>query len=168
MKITTRQAAEAFGVISIVASLVFVGLQLRLEGRVALAEQYASRAESAKADVRAKMESEDYLAMEAKFWLAGNRPEWWNDQLEDLSEELNLTPTDISLIYLDRRLMFLLYDNLYFQYDQGLLGEGFRTGARNRLKFRLRDPFTRSIFLTQGQGLSGEIRELVAEIDNEQ
>jgi hypothetical protein len=45
--ITWRELAEAIGIVSIVASLVFVGLQLRQSQQVAVAEQYQVRAISA-------------------------------------------------------------------------------------------------------------------------
>ena len=62
MKLTTRQIIESIGLFSIVASLIFVGVQLRLDGRIALAEVYSMRTESRRADLRAILESEIALS----------------------------------------------------------------------------------------------------------
>lgn len=167
MKTNTKQIAEFLGIAAVVASLIFVGMQLRLDGRVAMAEQYATRAESTKADARTKMESEEYLAMEAKRWASGIRPVWWSEELAELAEELEFSGTDVMTIYLDRRLAVLQFDILYFQYGQGLLEEDFWNGARDTLKGLLRDPFSRAIFELQAGRLTPVVRELLAEIENE-
>ena len=61
MRFTNKEIIEAIGILSIIASLIFVGLQLRLEGRLALADAYATRAESRMSTLRALLESETAL-----------------------------------------------------------------------------------------------------------
>lgn len=168
MKTSTKQIAEYLGIAAVAASLIFVGMQLRLDGRVAMADQYATRAESVKADTRIKMESEEYLAMEAKRWASGIRPGWWNEELANLAEELDFSGTDVMMTYLDRRLSLVQFDNLYFQYQQGLLEEGFWNGARRTMKNGMREPFTRAIYELQAARLTPVVRELLAEIESEQ
>ncbi len=167
LKLSLNKWIEIIGTLGIISSLIFVGLQLRLEGRIAISEQYASRAESTKSDIRAMMESSEYIAKEAKLWESGVRPDWWNEDLMQLSDELELSGSDIATIYLERVLWLRHYDNLHFQYEQGFLGEGFWVGARASLKDRLREPFHRAVFQFQGNRLTSIINELVAEIDNE-
>ena len=50
MQSDTRKILEIVGVLSVVASLLFVGMQLLLDRRITTAEQYQNRAESRKSD----------------------------------------------------------------------------------------------------------------------
>ena len=65
--------------IAVVASLVFVGMQLMLDRKVAIAEQYFNRTESVKEDRRMKMVSEAYLQYKEEAWAIGRRPQYWNE-----------------------------------------------------------------------------------------
>lgn len=60
MKTSKKYIVEIAGIFAVVVSLIFVGMQLQLDRKVALADQYFNRAESAKADRRALLESDDY------------------------------------------------------------------------------------------------------------
>ena len=72
-----RNIIEAIGVVSIVSSLIFVGLQLAQDRRVALGDQYASRAQTAMAQLQSNLESDAYLETFSKRWEDGSRPGWW-------------------------------------------------------------------------------------------
>ena len=50
MRTSKKDIVEIVGIFAVVASLIFVGMQLMLDRKVALAEQYFNRAESVKAD----------------------------------------------------------------------------------------------------------------------
>ena len=58
MKLTAKEIVEYAGTIAIVASLLFVGLQLQLDRKMALAEVYAARSESRQATLRSLLESD--------------------------------------------------------------------------------------------------------------
>jgi len=64
--ISLRGLIETVGLASVVASFIFVGLQLRLDQKIAIASQYQARAESALANRRAELESEFYISGLAK------------------------------------------------------------------------------------------------------
>ena len=81
MKTNIKQTIEIIGFAAVVVSLIFVGIQLRLDSRVALADQYAFRSESVKNDLRSRIESEDFLEMEVKRWENGSRPPWWTEEI---------------------------------------------------------------------------------------
>ena len=163
-----RAIAELVGLAAIVASLVFVGMQLELDRQVALGSQYAARAESVKADVRARMESDAFVAMQAKLWAAGTRPTWWNPEVAQLAKELELSGADLKMMESDRFLTLLQADNLYFQFQQGLLEEGYWIGARRYLKQSMeKDPFARAIFPALGQRIHPIVLELISEIESE-
>ena len=61
MKTSKKELAEIVGIFAIVASLIFVGLQLRLEHKVAMADQYFNRAETVKEDYRTRLLSPEYF-----------------------------------------------------------------------------------------------------------
>ena len=64
--ITLRGIVETAGIISVVASLIFVGMQLRQDQDIALANQYHARAETSISNYRSRMESEAYVSAFAK------------------------------------------------------------------------------------------------------
>ena len=70
------------GLMGVIGSLIFVGIQLRLESRVALADQYFNRAESRMATFRSRLESDHWVANQIEGWERGERPNWWNEGLE--------------------------------------------------------------------------------------
>lgn len=74
MKISSRDFAEIFGAVAVTASLLFVGQQLHLDRKVALADQYFNREESAKADRRSLLESDAYFQDIEESWSLGWRP----------------------------------------------------------------------------------------------
>lgn len=168
MNTNFKLAIEMLGVVAVVASLVFVGMQLQLDRQVALGSQYAARAESVKADVRTRMESDAFLAMQARLWASGTRPNWWNAEVAQLAKELELSGADLKTVELDKFLTLLQADNLYFQFQQGLLEEDYWIRARHSLKQRMKeDPFARAIFPVLGQRIHPIVLELISEIESE-
>jgi len=69
MRLDSKQVIDIIGVTAIVASLIFVGLQLMLDRNVSIAAQYAARSESLKADLRTRMESNGYMSSRIR-WLS--------------------------------------------------------------------------------------------------
>lgn len=114
------------------------------------------------------MESDAFLAMQAKLWASGTRPKWWNAEVAQLAKEVDLSGADLKMIELDKLLTLLQADNLYFQFQQGLLEEDYWIGARRNLKRRMtEDPFTRAIFPVLGQRIHPIVLELISEIESE-
>jgi len=132
---------QVVGMAAIVASLIFVGLQLKLSQEIAIAAQYQARSDSLREQFSAYLESEagmrvigkellgDMLASDAvpaeiKRW-AGEQP------VEELA--FRAIGAYVSL---------KSYDNLYFQYQSGFLSEEAWTAARVQLRQGLDDPRT--------------------------
>ncbi|NQV70879.1 MAG: hypothetical protein HQ498_12710 [Pseudohongiella sp.] len=110
MKLTIKESIETIGIVSIVASLIFVGMQLRLDRDVAVAEVYIARTESRRADLRAFLESEASLQELANYRSESSIgssfpiPEAWiNEENPILTEarkirmELNVLAMDLSV-----------------------------------------------------------------------
>ena len=57
-KLSNRELAEIVGVLAVVASLVFVGLQLMLDRKIASGEQYSARAMARQSMLQSYLESD--------------------------------------------------------------------------------------------------------------
>ena len=96
MNLDNKQLIELIGIVGIVGSLIFVGLQLKFDSQVAISEQFNYRAESAKSDLRTALESEAVLEFRAQSWNQGERWPWWSDEYEDIVENRNLSGKNVS------------------------------------------------------------------------
>ena len=146
MKTNYKQLLDVLGSVGIMASLIFVGMQLSFDRKVAISEQYGVRAETSMANARARMESGSYMITQRKFWETGFRPSWWSEELEELSISLKFDGADVMSMYESTRLGVLQLDNAYFQAQQGIGSISLAT-IRTELEQRLKDPFSRVIYL---------------------
>ncbi|MFK7865478.1 MAG: hypothetical protein AB8B95_14780 [Pseudohongiellaceae bacterium] len=153
---------EIIGVMGIVLSLVFVGMQLNFEAEVALSEQYANRAESIKSDLRTRLESEALMSALEIRWEFGERPSWWNEEYERQVTVSDASAKQVWANIYNIQLGLYQADNLYFQYQQGLLDEEFWKISRDNVKESLQDSFVRDVYLDSYL----PIREVVLEILN--
>ena len=137
-----RDAAELIGITAIVASLVFVGLELRQQQEITLAAQYQER-----------------LRTGFDYFLQISQESIWQERMAeelrarfdptDLSEPdrdllQNGTPQDIGDWFIAAEINLLIYDNLYFQYESGFSTEESWLNQRERLRWVLeRNSFAR-------------------------
>jgi hypothetical protein len=171
MSLDKKQLIEITGVAAVVASLLFVGAQLILDRRIARSDQYASRAESMKSDLRAQLESESWMSGADLRWEAGERPGWWPTEFENDSEELGYSGREVWADIITSRLMLLQMDNLYFQYDQGLLPDESWGRMRRTIKGFLSnenryDKYTYPVY-SGPLLIQPLIEEILIEIENE-
>ena len=160
--------------LTVIASLVFVGMQLLLDRRVAIAEQYFNRAESVKEDRRAALASPQYYQAREERWALGRRPSFWNEDWEIAKrvEEGTLSVASLYFLITRNELAIIGYDNIYFQYQQGLMAEEdwqrFREGIKGRLKDDPDPEFLRAIWLSRARpAIKPVIEKIVQEIDAE-
>ena len=165
MKIEYKTAFEFLGIFGIIASLIFVGMQLSLDRNVAQADQYFNRSESRKADLRSMMENEFYLEEYARRWSEGSRPRWWNEENQINFEENGSDARGVRVSILEVHINFIHLDGIYYQYRAGLLDENIWNTALESIRTSLRNPFERNIYLNAGLDLP--LRRLVIEIANE-
>ncbi len=108
--INSRSVAEMIGIGAIVASLIFVGLQLQLSQEIALAAQYQNRTEAVQGLALAQMEA-DHVSPH------------FRDRVSD-----SISTEDINLFHW----LWLSQDNHFFQYQAGFLAEeSWRPQFRN-------------------------------------
>ena len=172
MNAKQKEVVEIVGIFAVVASLIFVGMQLMLDRKVALAEQYFSRAESAKADRRSLLESQDHMQHIEELWALGERPDYWNEGWEVARriDEGTLSVRGVYAEIISERLMIIGYDNVYFQYRQGLLDEELWNKLRSTIKRSMaRDELTRAVYERYARAtIQPIIKEILLEIESEQ
>ena len=134
-----KQFIEVIGVLGVIASLTFVGMQLLLDRQVALADQYFNRTESRLATTRSQLESEDYIDLLVAQWENGRRPTFLSEELELLIPE-GYSPRNIMTQVLDFQLNALAWENLYFQYQQDMIPEDLWSNSRKNLKDQIQEP----------------------------
>jgi hypothetical protein len=106
---------QVVGIFAVVASLVFVGLQMKQSQEIAIADQYQARAEAAQAMYMSVLES-------GQSWESLDIP--WEQK----------SPEERSLQIAVMNWSWTQYDNHYFQYLAGFLDEESWDGLRGRIE----------------------------------
>ena len=171
LKTSKKDIVEIAGIFSVVASLMFVGMQLYLDRKVALADQYFNRAESAKADRRALLESDDYMQYMEELWALGEPPPVWDDDWEIAArvKDGTISVRSAEAAIKAHQLSIIGYDSVYFQYQQGLLDEELWQGLRSTLKGRMaRNDMVGVLYSRFARStIRPEIEEILREIEAE-
>ena len=136
----TREIVEIVGIFSVVASLLFVGLQLILDRRVATGAQFHERMALGHDSFEMQFQNDEWIRTTAKQWEAGNTPGWWNEDVAAYREERNLSMEELVRESIFIQMTYLRMNNNYFQYQQGLIPDetwarlepGIRTIPRSR------------------------------------
>jgi len=136
-----KDVAELVGIVAIVASLLFVGLQLKQNQEIALATQYQARAEATMNLHLASIEAD---------WVAPI-PALRNGVSDELSAR------DINL-YL---WLWIQFDNHYYQYQSGFLDESAWQAQLRNIKELYSSCRARFAYEWRKKGLRSEFVELV-------
>lgn len=118
-KLSFRDTAELIGLAAIVASLIFVGMELQQSQRIAIADQYPLRLQANLSFLQA--------APEATYVATGNRfrrqlPD--SDMPENVRLELSqLDPAELGVRVNLLRQALMIVDNSHYQYQNGFMGE---------------------------------------------
>ena len=122
-----KDIAELVGSATIVASLIFVGLQMKQSHDIALAAQYQARAQATMDLYTA--------AIEAGYdWSSAAKP------------EAEQTPVEIAAAESVRRWGWTAFENHHFQYQAGYLTQESWDGLRNRIRDLYANPAGRATF----------------------
>ena len=118
MKIKLRESFEFLGVIGVIASLIFVGLQLKLSQDMALAGQYQARADNVLDLSLTQLESTGVSSGISSL----------------LPRENELNEEERRALTIQISWLLSVYDNNHFQYENGFLDEESWVGMTNRLR----------------------------------
>ena len=146
-----KDTLELIGIAAIIASLIFVGLQLKQSQDIAIASQYHARAALSVQHFSAEMESGDL-----KFW--GSRDRWKADN--DLSIEDRGRAVLRSAAYL------IMVDNHYYQYQAGFLDESAWQAQRQNVRELFSFCDARFVYEWRKKGLRSEFVELVESLED--
>ena len=136
MSFSRSQLFEIIGLSTVVLSLIFVGYQLALDRKVAIADQYQYIAQAEMDNIRTYLESETFMDMVVHDHENGDMYPFWGDELIPTG---NTTIRDSITRILNTQLRYIAWDNLHFQYQQGLLEEDYWEETERRFGMRLRD-----------------------------
>jgi hypothetical protein len=165
-----KDVAEILGILAIVASLIFVGLQLKQSQDIAIAQQYQDRSATAVEWYVARMQSD--LAIDlATLRLDADNP----DEGSTMGIQMSLGDSDPRLIaqaYLEHRSNMTMFDNLHFQFEHGFMLEDAWRAFRTRLKVLLTNELNAEMYRQQSDQYRGSFQlmcsEILSEIASEQ
>ena len=157
-----KDIAELIGIGAIVASLVFVGLQMKLSHEIAIADQYQNRADAALDFYVARMQSGPALELTAigisESVEAGRVGIAVKRSLEDEGPQI------VAMRHLHYRSNITMFDNYHFQYEQGFLTEDAWVGFRRRLKELLSNDVYAALYKQMETHFRSSFRQECAQI----
>ena len=164
MKPDWKQLFEIFGVLGIIASLLFVGMQMQLDRKIAMAEQYQNRAELRLEGIRNLQANPDFVRDRAYQW-ERSRPEWWTDDVEAGYMQRFESMDAFVRSTMNFEDFVVSFDNNYYQYRNGLLEGGFWRPMLERMRNALLDPIPRAMAstLTVSQETIDLLNQLIRE-----
>ena len=133
-----KSVVEAVGVIAVVSSLIFVGLQIKQTSDIAISQQYNERLAVSTDFWNAQLEH-DIIMDRFGSRIVGNRT-----SIPGLDQSISAGDVGRLWIYYARQLF--IYDNLHLQYELGFLAESSWDAYRPLLGSLLRDPFAQFVY----------------------
>jgi hypothetical protein len=143
---------HVIGIFALVASLIFVGLQMRQAHEIALSDIYQSRAAAVIGMVTANAANDKGLAA----WYAPD-----SASIDALSRAEVLAGDQMALSLL------LAYDNMLFQHESGFISDDGWAAGRADMKRILRLLFIRRSFDSQLERMRPSFKAVFVEVTNE-
>jgi len=166
MKTSTKQTIEIIGIFGVIASLIFVGMQLLLDRRVAMGAQFHARTALYHQAQQSIFENDSYVQEQAAIWENGLTPPWWNSEIEKFQQDRGMSMEGMYQRYTLLRMRMLRFNDNYFQYERGLISEETWQTNRNALKNNMRQFYTRTVALNFNV-FEAAFDELIQEIIHE-
>jgi len=136
---------EVVGLFALVASLVFVGLQMKQAQEIAIAEQYQVRAIYGAEHVGSYIENEHMLEIQAAAFKSAYESGEFGNAFKSDYEAFGPEYVVSGLIMAGKALVTM--DAYYFQYQQGFMEEEAWVAFHYRLKGAFRDEYVRTTYL---------------------
>jgi len=148
---------QVIGIFAVVASLIFVGLQMKQDREIALSSVYQARASTVIEMVTANAANEAGLTA-------------WNAPDAEAIE--SLTPQQLQAGNMMGLAVLLAYDNMFFQYENGFISKEGWDAGRTDMKNSMRLLFLRQYFESQIERMRPSFKaaflEAISELDAEQ
>ena len=158
---------QIIGATAIVASLIFVGMQLKQSQEIAIAGQYQARYESAAETARVYLQSDTGLKVWGTAIATGIRASGtFSDDFKAWA--LEQPPEELGFRFWTAYIELKTHDNHLFQYQQGFISEEAWQSFRKSFKQNLAAPpdiyIQRQVYLNDRQIWSAPFQEYVNEL----
>jgi hypothetical protein len=145
---------QVVGIFALVASLIFVGLQMRQTQEIALSAAYQARIQTSVDMLTARAANQDALAA------------YYGPQTDEDLERL--APEKRWAGRLHAFILMLVYDNIHFQYEEGFISEEDWQNVLVDMTGAIQErPIVRAIMRDQRERMRPTFRTLVEQIDRE-
>ena len=161
-KFNWRDLAEIFGHIAIVASLLFVGLQMNQSQEIAIASQYQERASAAVEYYGSQMENERAIAEKGTQIAAAAVSGITSPELRDFVKDRSAE--SIGMWFYENRVFFVMLDNFHYQYSAGFMEDESWDAFRGQLQDELSRESTAAYYQDYGFKLRTSFEELCEQI----
>ena len=157
-----KSIAELVGIAAIVASLVFVGLQLKQSQEIAIADQYQNRSDAALEYYTAMTQSDETIAFYANRIVNQIELGAAAKSVVSLYEEEGAA--QLAVRFLVFRSNITVFDNYHFQYEKGFMTDDSWQSFRERLKGLLSQSGNAAFYRGMRVGLRSTFRDVCDEI----
>jgi hypothetical protein len=157
-----RDLTEMVGILSIVGSLIFVGLQLNQSQEIAIAGQYQERASTAVEYYASLMHDPQTLREKAAEIAAIVNAGSASPTLQTLVE--SKSADSVGMWFYRHRVFFVMLDNFHYQYRSGFMAEESWTAFRRELRVQLSNDATAAYYRDYGANYRASFKELCDEI----
>lgn len=134
-KFNWRDLAEIIGHVTIVAGLIFVGLQLNQSQDIAIATQYQERAAAAVEFNGSQMHNALATAEKGAEIIAFAATDGASDELKEFVKDRS--PESVGMWLYENRVFFTMIDNFHYQYASGFMEEESWDAFRRQLRKEL-------------------------------
>lgn len=121
---------QVVGIFGVIASLIFVGLEMRQSREIAISQIYHSRADSERSNYSEAISSPEFLSGAAKLW---------DNSTDTLTSEEYVALTSSFMAQL------AIWENDHFQYQNGFLSEEHWAMTRLHMTCTFAIPFYRDL-----------------------
>jgi len=157
-----RDLTEIFGIIAIVGSLIFVGLQLNQSQEIAIASQYQERAAAAVEYNGSQMHNARAIAEKGAEIITFATSSDVSDELKEFVKDRS--PESVGMWFYENRVFFVMLDNFHYQYSAGFMEEESWEAFHRQLRDELSRESTAAYYQDYGLSLRISFEALCDEI----
>ena len=161
-----KDIAELIGIGAIVASLIFVGLQMQQSQDIAIGAQYQERASAAVENYMSQIQSDQALRIWGQRLIDVAGSGSYPIVIKNLIETAG--PESVAVTYLLYRSRMAMMDNCHFQYESGFMTEDAWLAMRRRLQNLLSDDVFAAMYRSESwhfrTSFQEESSQLLAEL----
>ena len=162
-----KDIAELIGIGAIVASLIFVGLQMQQSQEIAIGAQYQERVNAAVENYMSQIQSDQALTIWGQRLIDAASSSSYPIVIKNLIETAG--PESVAVTYLLYRARMAMMDNCHFQYESGFMTEDAWLAMRRRLRNLLSDNIFAAMYRSESwhfrSSFQEESSQLLAELD---